>query len=117
MAKNKFSKYHDGDTVIVDRSGAGEAYQFGKVISSKPHKCGCNDSFEYEIEGIGHPIDEYYVRAADDTDLKLKELYEKLNIGEFEIDDTKIKRDFWKEQREPIKKAIQVMNIQGHFSI
>lgn len=110
MTKILYPKYNDGQTVIVDRSGSGKSYHFGKVVSSKSERVGCNDSFSYEIEGLEYSIDEYYIRAAKDEDLQLKELYEKLKIESFEIDEEEIKRNFWEEQGEPLQKAVDFIN-------
>jgi hypothetical protein len=110
MAKRNYPKYNDGDIVIVDRSGAGENYYFGKVIDSTPHKNGCNNSFLYTVEGLEHPVDEYYVRLAEEKDLELKKLHSKLKIDKFEIDDDRIKRVFWRGQKGILNKATNFIN-------
>ena len=105
--KGKFSAYHDGEIVIVD---LGKNYYFGEVISSKPKQVGCNDSFEYEIKGLTNPVEEYYIRRADPEDLELKELHSKLKIDNFKIDDDRIKRVFWRGQKNIIDKATNFIN-------
>lgn len=102
--------YGDGESVIVDLSGSGKPYYFGKVLGSKPIQHGCNDTFEYIIEGLEYPVNEYYVRSAKTEDIQLKELYDSLKIKDFEIDDDRIKRVFWAEQKPILKKATNFIN-------
>jgi hypothetical protein len=111
MAKNIIlPAYGDGESVIVDLSGSGKPYYFGKVVDSKPIKHGCNDTFEYAIEGLEYPVNEYCVRSAKTEDIQLKELYDNLKIQDFEIDDDRIKRVFWAEQKPILKKATNFIN-------
>lgn len=110
MTKKKFPTYNNDEIVIVDLSGSGKPYYFGKVIDSKPIQHGCNDTFEYIIEGLEYPVNEYYVRSAKTEDIQLKELYDNLKIQDFEIDDDRIKRVFWAEQKPILKKATNFIN-------
>ncbi len=110
MSKNKIP-YKKGDKVKVDRSGSGKGYQF-LTINESFDTDNVNGYKDYNFEELESTIkvSEYYIRHINQSDIKLKQLYDDLNISAFEIDDDKILWSFWESQKENIEKTVDYIN-------
>ncbi len=109
MSKKPLETYKIGDKVKVDRSGAGDGVQFWTIKNGYATD-NCNGYKDYDFDEAECRISEYYIRPVTKSDIKLKELYEKLNVAEFEIDTDDILRQFWKGQEANIDKTVDFLN-------
>lgn len=109
MGKDK-RIYVTDELVKVDMSGSGKGVVFAKVISSETDTSNPYNTLKYTLEGIDYPINEYYIRPTNKVDLKYKKIFEEKKMHDFEIDEDKIKRDFWESQRDIIKSTRNFVN-------
>lgn len=106
----KTKTFEKGEKVRVDRSGAGEGYVFMTIKDSvKTDNPNGYDDYNFE-ENPSLFVCEYYIRKATKKDFELLELYNNLNIADFDIDTDDIKRDFWTSQEPIIKKTYDYLN-------
>jgi hypothetical protein len=101
--------YKKGDLVKVDRGGAGKGICFEtiKSVSDKPSP---NGSYDYITEECSHKTNAYYIRPVRNVDLKWKKIAEEKDIANWEIKDDPIKYEFWKGQRDNVKKVRDFIN-------
>lgn len=80
-----------------------------KGIHTKIQETNPNKYSLYYLEKEKRYVSEYYIRPISKIEQKYKNLIE-TEFKDFEIDEDKIKRDFWRAQKEPINQVKKFMN-------